>query len=99
MTMRTQAFAAVTRRTSLLTLGGAGLAASLAMPQLGDAKKKKGKDCKKKEKQRCSSDAAACKQTVAIACQDPAGCFEESLCCEECSASGFLTCLIAASQP
>jgi hypothetical protein len=105
--MRTHAFDAITRRAatgvsrrgSLLTLGGAALAATFAGPQLGEAKKKKGQDCKKKEKQRCNNDTAACRTTVFINCQDPAGCPEALLCCEPCSASGFFACLIASLMP
>lgn len=106
--MSTPAFDAVTRRAaglsrrgSLLTLGGAALAAGLAVPRLGDAKKKKkkGKDCKKKEQQRCNNDISACETTVLINCQDPEGCPEALLCCQSCSASGFLSCLIASLQP
>jgi hypothetical protein len=104
--MRTQAFDAITRRAatgvsrrgSLLTLGGAALAATLAGPQLGVAKKKKGKDCKKKEKQRCNNDIAACRSTVLINCEEPDGCPEALLCCEDCSASGLLACIIAAQD-
>jgi hypothetical protein len=94
-----RAAAGISRRSSLLTLGGAALAATLAGPQLGVAKKKKGKDCKKKEKQRCTNDAAACRTTILINCEDPAGCPEFLPCCDECSANGFLTCFILASQP
>jgi hypothetical protein len=62
------------------------------------AKKKNGKDCKKKERQRCSSDAAACKAFVPVACEGSADCIiAATLCCEECSADGFLTCLLAAT--
>jgi hypothetical protein len=93
-----QAAAAVSRRTSLLTLGGAALAASIATPDVSEAKK--GKDCKKKEKQRCSKDAAACKTTVIDVCEDEAACLAAlTPCCDECSANGFFTCFIAANQP
>jgi hypothetical protein len=105
--MRTHAFDAVTRRhaagvsrrSSVLTLGGAALAAAIATPELSHAKKKKGKDCKKKEKQRCSNDIEACETTINLSCNDPAGCPEALLCCQSCSAEGFFECLIAASQP
>jgi hypothetical protein len=107
--MNTNAFDAITRRAaegisrrrSLLTLGGAALAATIATPKLSEAKKKKGKDCKKKEKQRCSKDAAACKATIQPLCDpgDPATCLILQNCCEECSANGFLTCLILATAP
>jgi hypothetical protein len=104
--MNTQSFDAVarraavgmSRRSSLVTLGGAAAGALIAGPSASEAKKKKGKDCKKKEKQRCSSDAAACKTTVQVAlCPDaePATCVAAQTCCDQCSANGFLTCLLA----
>jgi hypothetical protein len=98
-TLTRQAADAVSRRSSLLTLGGAAVAAGVTNTGVSDAKKKKGKDCKKKEKQRCNNDAAACKATIQPLCDpgDPASCLEAQACCEECSADGFLTCLLAAS--
>lgn len=90
----------LSRRSSLLTLGGAALAAPLATQRLGEAKKKKGKDCKKKEKQRCNNDAAACLDTLTLACEgDPECVAQFGVCCDACSASGFLACFVAASQP
>lgn len=87
---------AASRRNALLALGGAVLAASLVAPEAGVAKKKKGKDCKKKEKQRCSNDAAACKPTLLSICMlTPQECALAAACCDECSANGFLTCLLA----
>jgi hypothetical protein len=93
------AAAGVSRRRSLLTLGGAALAAGVTNAGVSEAKKKKGKDCKKKEKQRCTNDAAACKTSIQPLCDpgDPAGCLQAQACCEECSADGFLTCLLIAS--
>jgi hypothetical protein len=89
----------VSRRRSLVTLGGAALAAPLASPRLSGAKNRtRGKDCKKKEKQRCNSDIAACKGTVLLSCPDPAGCPAAQFCCEDCSASGFIACLIRAAR-
>ncbi|MDQ2652254.1 MAG: hypothetical protein M3Z20_04330 [Chloroflexota bacterium] len=103
--MNTQTFDAVTRRAaegisrrrSLLTLGGAAAAATIARPSASEAKKKKGKNCKKKEKQRCNKDAAACKTTILVLCDpaDPATCTMLQNCCDGCSASTFITCLIA----
>jgi hypothetical protein len=74
----------------------------MAGPEIGAAKKKgkkKGQDRKNKEKQRCSKDAAACKATVQTLCEpsDPATCLIIQNCCEECSANGFVECLILAS--
>lgn len=109
--MDSQAFETLTRRTaegisrrsSLLTLGGAALAATMATPDVSQAKKKKksGDKGKEKEKKRCNNDAAACKSTVQSLCDptDPATCLILQNCCEECSANGFLECLILASAP
>jgi hypothetical protein len=106
-TMSTHAFDTITqraavglsRRSSLLTLGGAALAATIAAPDLSEAKKKKGPDCKKKEKQRCNSDAAACKSTINAICElEPAQCAAVLACCDTCSAAGFLTCFAAAIE-
>lgn len=88
----------ISRRRSLLTLGGAAVAATIARPSASDAKKK-GNKCKKKEQQRCKNDAAACKTTVLALC-DPPGtpeCIVLQNCCDSCSASGFITCLAAAT--
>jgi hypothetical protein len=88
----------ISRRSSLRTLGGAALAATMASPDVGAAKKKKknGDKGKDKEKKRCSKDAAACKDTIQPLCDpaDPATCLIIQNCCEECSANGFLECLI-----
>lgn len=94
----------ISRRSSLLTLGGAALAATMATPDVGQAKNKKKKNgdkCKDKEKNRCNNDAEACKDTVQPLCDpaDPATCLILQNCCEECSANGFLECLILASAP
>ncbi|MDQ2652253.1 MAG: hypothetical protein M3Z20_04325 [Chloroflexota bacterium] len=85
----------VSRRKSLLALGMAVLAANAANTDVTEAKKKKGKTCKKKEKQRCRKDAATCKPQVAAICGlGPAQCLAAQNCCDECAANGFLTCLI-----
>jgi hypothetical protein len=87
----------ISRRRSLLTLGGAVLGATIARPTVGEAKKK-GNRCKQKEKQRCSKDAAACKTTVqATQCGsiEPAQCTALQKCCDSCSANGFVICLTA----
>jgi hypothetical protein len=86
----------VSRRRSLLTLGGAALAA-VATPAIGEAKKK-GPDCKKKARQRCSNDTAACIAEAPVACDGDADCIANVIgCCDTCAANAFLTCLIAAS--
>jgi hypothetical protein len=86
----------VTRRTSLLTLGGAAIAATtIAQPERASARKKKGKDCGKKERQRCANDIEACRLTVLLNCGQPGGCSDAARCCEACTAAGFATCALA----
>jgi hypothetical protein len=83
----------VTRRHSLFTLGGVVLAATaVAQPERASAKKK-GKDCKKQERQRCKNDAEACRRNVQINCQIPEGCDDIAQCCDACNATGFITCV------
>ena len=57
-------------------------------------------ECQKQEEERCSNDAAACKATVQPLCNadNVADCIAIQTCCEECSAGGYLTCILAA-QP
>ncbi len=87
----------ISRRRSLITLGSAAIVATVTRPSASEAKKK-GPDCKKKEKQRCASDAAACRATLAPFCAgDPTTCIILGACCDTCSSNGFLTCLIAAT--
>lgn len=83
------------RRKSILAMGLAVLAAGAANAGVTGAKKK-GTDCKKKEKQRCSRDAATCKPLVASNCGmlSPAGCLALQNCCDECSANGLMTCFV-----
>jgi hypothetical protein len=99
----TRRVAGLSRRRSLLSLGGAALAATVTSPRLSAAKKKnkKGADCKQKEKQRCSKDAAACKATITPLCSpdNPAACLAVQACCEECSANGLVTCFLATQEP
>ena len=88
----------VSRRASLLSLGGAALATATRTDSA--AKRKSGNTCKKKEKQRCSNDAAACRNTVQLGCDpgDPTNCAAEQDCCDNCSANGFLTCLLLVNR-
>lgn len=90
-----QAVAALSRRASLLTLGGAALLASASNVNPSGARKKRGAGCKKKEQQRCANDVDRCRTTVLLNCGEPGGCFAAALCCEECTARRFLTCAIA----
>lgn len=86
----------ISRRRSLLTLGGATLGVTLARPATSEAKKQ-GKKCKKKERKRCNKDATECRVTVQALCQPPGSpeCLALQTCCDTCSADGFIACLIA----
>lgn len=88
----------LSRRRSLLLLGGA-VATTLTVAEPVAARKnrrqRKGADCQKRERQRCSNDAGACKASVLPLCSplNPDGCLTIQACCEACSADGFLTCI------
>jgi hypothetical protein len=85
------------RRQSLFTLGGAALAATaISQPERAAAKKKKGQDCQKKERQRCTNDTEACRLTVLLNCGQPGGCGAAARCCDACTATGFATCALTA---
>lgn len=88
----------VSRRRSLLTFGGAAIGATLAGSTASDARKK-GKTCKKKERQRCANDTAACMATVENLCAATPlpNCLTLASCCETCSAEGFWDCLLESS--
>jgi hypothetical protein len=59
------------------------------------SRKKKGQDCGKKERQRCSADVATCRTLLLANCADEGGACETlATCCDACSADGLLTCLI-----
>lgn len=74
--------------------------AAVARPAVSGAKQK-GNTCGKNEKRRCASDATACRTSVLPLCGPPDGdlCAALQSCCSSCSASGFMTCFIAALQP
>lgn len=92
-TVTHRALEGISRRRSLLTLGGAAIGATIARPSAIEAKKKG--TCRKKEQQRCTNDAAACRATVLVVCQPPDSdrCLALQDCCDSCSANGFATCL------
>ncbi len=93
-----RAAAGITRRRSLRALGGAALTATtFALPDRAAArnkKKKKGKTCQDRERQRCAIDADACHDTTLRTCTTPGGCLYTLVCCDECTATGFLTCAL-----
>jgi hypothetical protein len=91
----------VTRRSSLLALGGAGLAASLAMPELATAGK-----AGKKAKKKCRSQGTPCREFADQICElflDPGSsqdqCKEAAKdCCpaiEGCKGAEFFDCALS----
>lgn len=93
---------ACTRRTSLRALGSAALAAfALALPNNVTARKhrkrkkqKRGDSCGDRERQRCVVDAEACHATVLRTCAETGGCGYALFCCDQCTATGFITCAL-----
>jgi hypothetical protein len=86
-----RAATAVTRRRSLLALGGAALAANVASRTgltAQDKDKQKAKKAKKKARQRCNQQKAQCRAAGG-------GDFAMFGCCESCYADDFLACLIS----
>ena len=86
----------VTRRASLALLGGLGAARFTAGDPVETASKG---SARKKSRQRCRTDTAACLETLRKACEaDPSCVGEFSPCCETCSANGFFTCYLDRTQ-
>jgi hypothetical protein len=98
---------AVTRRSSLLTLGGAALAAVLAAPVVGVAgKSNKNKNKDKQQKQKvqkqarklCQKQVGECKAFLAESCEAGASCAVViEVCCPllgSCQNGAFWTCLV-----
>jgi hypothetical protein len=83
------------RRESLLALGLAAVAMGGANAGVTEARKRK--RCKGKRRERCSTDAAACKEVLAPMCPDPEhpACIAIAKCCDECTAEGFARCYAA----
>jgi hypothetical protein len=91
-TFSREAAAVLSRRKSLLTLGGAALAAGLAGSVGVEAKQNPVKKAKQKNKKKCNRASQEC---FAIA-QAIAGAQPEAVaCCENCFAADFLTCILA----
>ncbi|MGH2614508.1 MAG: hypothetical protein ACRDJC_04665 [Thermomicrobiales bacterium] len=89
---------AVSRRNSLLTLGGAALAAGLVPPLGSEAKKSAAKKAKKK----CKRQVGQCTAFFNELCEE-VECSAEQLeivrrCCasfQSCNAGGFLECFVS----
>jgi hypothetical protein len=92
-----RATVAVTRRGSLLALGGAALATGLGSPTRLAAKDKKAKKAKKKAKKakknfqkQCELQKAQCQSILLGADAE-----EALICCNSCFSGDFIACLIS----
>jgi hypothetical protein len=87
------AFAALTRRASLLSLGAAGVGA-LAGHLAVDAKKKNRSKIKKKARQKCQNQAGQCLAFLSVSCGNDTSCVVSAqLCCPlvgNCDFGGFV---------
>jgi hypothetical protein len=88
---------AVSRRQSLMALGGATLAAAAAKPSIAEAKKNKNKKAKKKAKKKCKQQVPQCEAAVAQANGIP----QQIQCCQflsNCNAGSFVQCIASANR-
>jgi hypothetical protein len=89
-----QAAVAISRRNSLLALGGATLATGLARSSASAAKdndKKKAKKAKKKFKKQCNQKKDQCRTLLLGLPGGAAALF----CCDSCFSDDFLSCLFS----
>jgi hypothetical protein len=95
----------ISRRTSLLTLGGAGVAAALGGPLAAEAKKNKRdnkkfkRKIKKAQNKKCQQQVGQCQAIVAAQQPGNAAAFA---CCDflgTCDFAGLVVCLNAANNP
>lgn len=85
--------AALTRRASFLTLGGAAMAATIAHPGVAAASDSA---FKRRLKKRCSQNRTRCTETVKTFCDNSEDCIGVvTPCCDKCFSSGFFTCFLA----
>jgi hypothetical protein len=87
---------ALSRRGSLVTLGGAALAAGLLGAVGTEAKQNPAKKVKKKDKKRCNQARDGCRtlvQSIPIGDEEIRGIF--LACCENCRSGDFVECLEA----
>lgn len=96
-TVTRDAATAVTRRASLLSIGGAALAAAMAVPAIAEA----GKSGKKNADKRCKKQKSQCLAAFAEFCaslEEPQICEAFlSPCCEpltRCNAGEAITCIL-----
>jgi hypothetical protein len=91
-TITRQARSVVTRRASLLTLGGAALAATVANP--GAAAADGG--FKKKLKKRCNQNKTNCVNSMDAFCNGVEECIASlTPCCGECFSNPFIICFLS----
>ena len=92
-TFTRQAATQVSRRRSLMTLGGAGLAAALGGPLAVEAKKNKSKKAKNKAKKKCQQQVPQCESALAqVGGNGP----QLAFCCQflgSCNATQFIQCI------
>jgi hypothetical protein len=92
-TLTRQARGGITRRGSLLTLGSAALAATMANPGVSVAS---GGGFKKKLKKRCGQNKTRCKESVVTICDGAELCIASfTPCCDECFSNPFLICFLS----
>ena len=91
-TFSRQAGAALTRRASLLTLGGAALAATVTHPSTSKAS---GSTFKNKLKKRCQRNKTHCINSVHDFCSGNELCVGSvTPCCDECFSDEFFVCFL-----
>jgi hypothetical protein len=87
-----RAAVAISRRATVMTVGGAGLAAALGVPFT--AARKSGK--KRKKKNACQRQVGQCRGFFTNVCGSETGCPEAFACCEllaNCNSGGFVACI------
>jgi hypothetical protein len=90
---------ALSRRHSLMAMGGAALAAGLTGAVGTEAKQSAAKKVKKKNKKKCNQVRESCRNVVLANVEggsDPEIVQAFLACCENCFAPDLLTCLLAA---
>jgi hypothetical protein len=97
----------ISRRTSLMSLGAAGLMAALAGPLTADAAQVSADKKRRKKKNKksaplpppdlCAPQVGACTQFINSVCSGAADCLDSLQCCSHlgtCDAGGFFSCLV-----
>jgi hypothetical protein len=105
-TITRRAAGAVSRRASLLTLGGMALAAVPSAAKGGKKRKKRKRGAgggsnagQQLVQARCASQVAQCRTSFTPICQGDAGCLARLSCCDlfaTCDGTGAVSCLFSA---